>query len=126
MTSSADKFSFKVHNLDENYLKLGLSEKEIAARKQVNLRPITIKQVYNWIDEMGLDPDLTADFKKAASRYPQTALNKFVNNHQGILAVLIKKRRELNSSNSIKEEDHAKTTEKEGFSVKDFPSPDNF
>ena len=108
MANSVDNLKFSIQNLDQNYIKLGLTEREIAARKQVNLNPVTIKQVYNWIDSMGLSPQIAADFKKAAGRYPQNALSKFVERHGVILGSILKKHKESDSDNSIKEEDHAK------------------
>lgn len=111
MAGSAESLNFKIQNLDEHYKRLGLSDRELAARKTVNLRPLTLFDVYNWIDAMDLGPDIKAGLKKAASGYPNQALSRFVANYESILGVIIKTRRDSERNNSSKRDCHEKTTE---------------
>ena len=114
MPGNAENMKFSISNLSEYYIKLGLSERDIAARKTVNLRPASLQTVLEWIDTLGLEPGVSSDFKKAAGRYPHQALGRFVEKHESILFAIMQARRELNKANSFKDDDGTKETKKEG------------
>lgn len=57
-----------------------LSLNNDAEKVPCNLRVMTLERVYKIIDSKNYDAKLTAELKKSAGRYPQQALENFVQN----------------------------------------------
>jgi hypothetical protein len=68
MGNSAEKFGFKV----------GIAGDE--QKKPCNLQIMTLERVNNFIDNKKFDAKLSVELKKLAARYPQQALENFIQN----------------------------------------------
>ena len=66
MGNSTEKFGFKV----------GLQNSE--EKQPCNLNIMTLERVYKIIESKQFDPKLTVEIKKLAAKYPQQALENFI------------------------------------------------
>jgi hypothetical protein len=81
----AEKAIFSVVNLTD--ANKSLSEREKKLRKSCNLNPITLKHVIDYINLQDISAELKDVLRKKASRYPNQALQQFVDNFKKTLAV---------------------------------------
>lgn len=82
--NQAEKSIFSVVNLTD--ANKHLTDREKKARKSVNLNPISLKQVIDYINLQDVSPELKDVLRKKASRYPHQALQHFVDGFAKILA----------------------------------------
>jgi len=102
---SAENLKVKVTNVENNSVgkPWGLSEREVAARRSVNLRPPTLQSVLGLIDSMvELDEGVREEVKRVARSYPNQAYPQFVKNLQNIVNRILAARRESMRPYSVK------------------------
>src|ERR1700753_680899 len=80
---TAERSLFSVVDLTKQNKKL--TEREKYLRRTVNLRPVTLQQILDYIEIQDIDPELKDVLRKKVSRYPNQALQRFATNFNQIL-----------------------------------------
>ena len=91
MTAENTKFQISNTNLGNNKL----SEREKFLRNSVNLTPVNLNQILNYIDHKIEDPVLKGMVIKRARSYPHSALEKFFNIFDSVVQECQKKIHEM-------------------------------
>lgn len=79
-TNNAENFNFKLTNLSDN--KNSPKNKKKPKR---NLRPPTLKFIYDTIDSKDLDPIVKEELKKSAASFPHHALQLWIDQYDQFL-----------------------------------------
>ena len=91
--ASAEKALFSITNMDAANDKSpnGLSEREKKLRLAVNFRPVSLKEILQYISIQDMDPELKKVLTKQVSRYPHAALQHFADNFEQMVNVAQRK-----------------------------------
>lgn len=81
-------------NAENLKVKVTTGNPEIDERPPCHFKSPTLQSVLGWIETLSLDPQLKAELKKTASKYPNASLPNFLNNYQKLITRIRKKLRE--------------------------------
>ena len=57
-----------------NFRVVSMGRDEVDSRRPCNFRPLTLENLYQWIDSKNLEPRIKAELKAMAGQWPQQAL----------------------------------------------------